>query len=199
MNIFKVKNKDITAPSNDVVLVSSLLTLNIFSITTLVTLKMLIIQELICANGDILPHKQPFADVLQNRCSQKFGNIHRKTTVLESLFNKVAGLQHRCFYVNIAKFLRTHFFIEHLRWLLLPLSLINLCCQTGILIFDSIKKTIKVSYDKFSNKIVLNFLFWSSWTYYLIQQPLMIQCLHLIRSGTYLVQYLVVCRIFKYF
>ena len=42
--------------------------------------------------------------------------IHRKTTVLESLLNKVAGfqvcnfikkiLQHRCFPVNIAKFLR---------------------------------------------------------------------------------------------
>ena len=44
-------------------------------------------------------------------------------------FNKVAGLKpatllkkrlwHRCFPVNIAKFLRTHFFTEHLRWLLL--------------------------------------------------------------------------------
>ena len=28
-------------------------------------------------------------------------------------------LQHRCFPVNIAKFLKTAFFIEHLRWLLL--------------------------------------------------------------------------------
>ena len=49
---------------------------------------------------------------------------------MESLFNKVAGLlqafkacnfikkrlQHSCFPVNIAKFLRTAFFIEHLRW-----------------------------------------------------------------------------------
>ena len=43
-------------------------------------------------------------------------NIHRKTPVLQSLFSKVAsletcnfinkGLQHRCFPVNIAKFLR---------------------------------------------------------------------------------------------
>ena len=32
-------------------------------------------------------------DVLQNRCSQKFRNIQRKTFVLESLFNKVAGIQ----------------------------------------------------------------------------------------------------------
>ena len=49
--------------------------------------------------------------------------------MLESLFNKNAGLQvynftkkrlkHRCFPVNIAKFLRTAFFIEHLWWMLL--------------------------------------------------------------------------------
>ena len=49
--------------------------------------------------------------------------------MLESLFNKVAGLKacnfikerlkHSCFPVNNAKFLRTHFFTEHLRWLLL--------------------------------------------------------------------------------
>ena len=49
--------------------------------------------------------------------------------MLGSLFNKVVGLQscdfikrrlqHRCFPVNIAKFLRTTFFIEHLWWLLL--------------------------------------------------------------------------------
>ena len=50
-------------------------------------------------------------------CSYKFRNIHRKTPVLESLVNKVAGLkaynfikkrfQHRCFPVNIQKILRT--------------------------------------------------------------------------------------------
>ena len=32
--------------------------------------------------------KQPFPDVIQNRCSEKFRNIHRKTPVLETLFNK---------------------------------------------------------------------------------------------------------------
>ena len=52
-------------------------------------------------------------------CSLKFRNIHRKTLVLESLFNNVAGLQgcnflkkrlqHRCFPVNIGKFLRNAF------------------------------------------------------------------------------------------
>ena len=59
--------------------------------------------------------KQPFSGVLQSRCSYKFCNIHRKTFVLESLFNKNWSVlqacnfikkivQHRCFAVNIAKF-----------------------------------------------------------------------------------------------
>ena len=52
--------------------------------------------------------------------------------MLESLFDKVAGiqafrpstllkkrLQHRCFPVKFAKFLRTTSFTEHLLWLLL--------------------------------------------------------------------------------
>ena len=42
-------------------------------------------------------------------------------------FNKVAGLWHRCFPVNLAKFLTTSFFTEHLRWQLLKIILsINL-------------------------------------------------------------------------
>ena len=43
---------------------------------------------------------------------KKSGNFHRKTPVLESLFNKVEGLQkpqHMCFPMNIAKFLKTSF------------------------------------------------------------------------------------------
>ena len=69
--------------------------------------------------------KQPFAYLLQNRCSEKLGNIHRKAHVLESLFNKALGrqtcnfikkrLQHSRFSVNIAKILRMAFFLEHLR------------------------------------------------------------------------------------
>ena len=57
--------------------------------------------------------KQSFTDVLQNRFSGKFRRFHRKTPVLEYLFNKVTGLkagnfikkrpQHRCFLVNIAE------------------------------------------------------------------------------------------------
>ena len=62
-------------------------------------------------------------------CSWKFHKIHRKTPVPETFFNKVAGLRpatllkkrlwHRCFPVNFAKFLRTIFLTERLRWLLL--------------------------------------------------------------------------------
>ena len=54
---------------------------------------------------------------IKKSCSYKFSNINRKTLVLESLFNKFAGLQagnfitkrfqHRCFPVNIVKFLKT--------------------------------------------------------------------------------------------
>ena len=64
--------------------------------------------------------KQPFL---------KFRNFHRKTHLLVSHFNDMAGLhacifikkrlEHRCFPVNTAKFLRTTFFTEHLWWLLL--------------------------------------------------------------------------------
>ena len=51
--------------------------------------------------------------------SEKFRNIHRKTSVLESLFNKIAGLQvFSCEYCDISK---NGFFIEHLQWLLLNL------------------------------------------------------------------------------
>ena len=54
--------------------------------------------------------KQPLADVLQNRCPRKFCKIRKKTTVLESLFNKVEGLKrlhHKCFSMIFAKHLVT--------------------------------------------------------------------------------------------
>ena len=72
--------------------------------------------------------KQSFAAVLQNKCFLKFYKLYGKTSVLESRFNKAAGLkacifikkrlQHMCFPVNFAKVLRTLIFKEHLRWLL---------------------------------------------------------------------------------
>ena len=74
----------------------------------------------------VLFQKRSFADVLQNRYSWKFCKFHRKTPVLQSLFYKVASfqtckfikkkLQHRCFPVKLAKFLRTAFLKEHLPW-----------------------------------------------------------------------------------
>ena len=67
--------------------------------------------------------------VLQNRSSLKCPNIHRKISVLGSLFNEVAALQTwnfikkwlkcRCFPVNVVNFLRIAFSIEHHWWLLL--------------------------------------------------------------------------------
>ena len=58
-----------------------------------------------------------------------WSGFHLKTSVVEFLFKKVAALkarnfikkklQHRCFPVNITKFLRTPFFAEHLWWLFL--------------------------------------------------------------------------------
>ena len=36
--------------------------------------------------------KQPYAYILQKRCSETLHSIHRKISVLESLFNKVPGL-----------------------------------------------------------------------------------------------------------
>ena len=66
---------------------------------------------------------------LQIRWSCKF---HRKTSVLESISNKAASLkvcnsiknrlQHSCLPVKLAKFLRTPFFTEEFRWLLLTFN-----------------------------------------------------------------------------
>ena len=63
--------------------------------------------------------KQLYADVHQNSCSQNFCNIHRKTSMLQSLFNKVA----RYIPVNTANLLQTAFFIQHLPSLLLSFLL----------------------------------------------------------------------------
>ena len=54
--------------------------------------------------------------VLENFCK-----FHRKISVLQSLFNKIADLQiqQSCFLVKFGKVLRTPVFTEHLQWLLL--------------------------------------------------------------------------------
>ena len=52
-------------------------------------------------------------------CKKMFTGKH----LCQSLFfNNVAGLRHRCFPVNFAKFLRAPFPTEHLQWLLLFMS-----------------------------------------------------------------------------
>ena len=78
--------------------------------------------------------KQPFAEVLQNKCSQKFCIIHRKTHVLRSLILiglRALGLhfykkrlQHRI--LPYCEFFKNRFFTEHFRWLLLLMS----ACQS---------------------------------------------------------------------
>ena len=64
--------------------------------------------------------KQP-PEVFRRKCFFfKFRKFYRKTPMLEYLFNKVRKnvaikrLQHRCFPVKFAKFLRTLTFEEHL-------------------------------------------------------------------------------------
>ena len=63
--------------------------------------------------------KQPLQRFCKKGVLKKFHKIHLKTPVSESLFNRLSGLrpasllkkrlQHRCFQVNFAKFLRTPF------------------------------------------------------------------------------------------
>ena len=69
--------------------------------------------------------KQPFAVVRQNKCSRKFRNIHRKTPVLRSFFKKVVFSKKGSNESVFLKFLRTPFFAEHLRRLLL--ESLNIC------------------------------------------------------------------------
>ena len=72
---------------------------------------------------------------LQQLTIKKYGTTSNQQYLCQRLFsNKVAGLRpatllkkilwHRCFPVNFVIFLRTPFFTEHLRWLLLHGELI---------------------------------------------------------------------------
>ena len=82
-----------------------------------------------CCHHTIILQKQPPEVIRKKTCSYKFRNIHRKTTVPESLFNTVAPLRpatllkkrlwHWCFPVNFAKFLRIPFLQNTSGWLLL--------------------------------------------------------------------------------
>ena len=98
--------------------------------------------------------KQPFANVLQNRCSKKFRNIHRKTLVLESPFDKVAGLQ--VFSCESCEIFNGSFFIEHLRWLLLQRFCFTLSFQENVAEYISVIQCIIVL---FWNQKSLSFAF----------------------------------------
>ena len=55
------------------------------------------------------------------------GGVFLIKLLAEFLFNKVACLETRCFPVKFAKFLKTPFFTERFRWLLLPFQVSNFC------------------------------------------------------------------------
>ena len=79
--------------------------------------------------------KQPPDALYRKICSSEFRNIHRKTPVLESSFIRLAGfktrnflkkrLQHRCFPVDIGKFLRTLILLKICEQLLLQFLLLT--------------------------------------------------------------------------
>ena len=58
------------------------------------------IQERDVMMVDILHTEAAIANVLQNSCSKKFRKFHRKTPVLESLFDKVVSLKAHKFIKN---------------------------------------------------------------------------------------------------
>ena len=87
----------------------------------------------------LFTQKQPFIDI-QNRCYSKqlflarnFTNLTGKHLCWGATCNFIKKrLQHGCFPMKSAKLLRTSFFTEHFRWLLLPqnTSLFNLLAYT---------------------------------------------------------------------
>ena len=89
----------------------------------------------------------------EKSCSQKFRNIHGKTPVFESLFNKVADLkacnfikkrlQYRCFPVNIGKLLRTPVLKKNMRIILTihDQSQQTFTCSKSTI--DAVKKGVK--------------------------------------------------------
>ena len=79
--------------------------------------------------------KQLFADVVQNRSSEKLHNIYWETPMLKSLLNKVARLKacnfikkrlkRRSFPMNVTKLLRAATLWTHLWWLVLTMHIFH--------------------------------------------------------------------------
>ena len=94
-------------------------------------------------------------DVLRN-----FAKFTGKHLCQSLFFNKVAGLRpatvlkkriwHRCLPVNFAKFLRTPFSIEHLRWLLLYIT------NSLIWLAPFLKNQFRTFHHKCSNTLVIS-------------------------------------------
>ena len=84
--------------------------------------------------------KQPPEVFYRKKVFLKTCKIHRVTPVPESFFNKVAlnRLWHMCLPVSFAKFLRTPFYIEQLRWLLLKLVIFNWLLTYGAYLLHAI-------------------------------------------------------------
>ena len=95
--------------------------------------------------------------------------------MLESLFNEVAGLKdsnrdftHRCFPVNIAKFSRIVFFIEHLRWMLVRLyravmgtsSRVARCCRFDLASDHSLQTELSAEVIDFLEPTINNVFSW---------------------------------------
>ena len=88
--------------------------------------------------------KQPPDVFCKKGVLKNFAKLSGQHLSQSLLFNKVAGLSyqlylkkisHKCLPVNSAQFLRTPFYTEHLRWLLLkvknfPLTRTNTCTDT---------------------------------------------------------------------
>ena len=97
----------------------------------------------------------------------------------QSLFsNKVTDLWHwwlwhRCFPVNFEKFLRAHFFIEHLRWLLLNKKMANV---NGVMSMFLIKVKVHfthnfLTFQKIDPLQVSFYNFWKFSVYHLERTP----------------------------
>ena len=105
-----------------------------FKLRLLAVFFLCIVKKITCEDTETEVHKYFFC--------RSFANFTGKTPVLEFLFKKIADpqacnfikkrLQHMCFPVKFAKFLRAPFFTIHLRWLLCKISNINnptICSQ----------------------------------------------------------------------
>ena len=105
------------------------------------------------------------AEAVVQRCSVKkvfleiLQNSQEKTCARVSFLIRAAGLRHRCFPVNIVKFLRTPFLTEHLWWLLLLNLDIWICKYIPFPAFHNMKQwDIHLSPKRFFSVLSHSFL-----------------------------------------